>query len=126
MTEGTLRLADFLEAIPAEGWICCSCTFNAAALPLEQALQNLRDGYPDLLAKYPQLRLKLAKIGGLHYWKYATEEESAFDNLVEVVPSIDNTIPATYPPRHRSCVAPPSVRPQNHHRDPCVCKPRHL
>lgn len=96
-TEGTLRLADFLEAIPAEGWICCSCTFDAAVLPLEQALRNLRDGYADLLAKYPQLRLKLVKIDGLLYWKFATEAECAFDNLVEVVPSIDNSIPATFP-----------------------------
>ena len=97
MTEETLRLADFLEAIPAEGWICCSCTFDAASLSLEQALRNLQDRYSDLLTEYPQLRLKLVKVDGLLYWKYASDEESAIDNLVEVVPSIDNTIPATYP-----------------------------
>lgn len=96
-TEVTLRLADFLEAIPAEGWICCSCTFDAAVLPLEQALQNLRDSHADLLAKYPQLRLKLVKIDGLLHWKLASEAECAFERLVEAVPSIDDTIPHTFP-----------------------------
>ena len=96
-TEGTLRLADFFEAVPAEWWICCSCTFDAASLSVEQAVRNLRNGYAALLAHYPQLRLKLVKVDDLLYWKFASDDECAFDNLVEVVPSIDNTTPVTYP-----------------------------
>lgn len=96
-TEGTLRLADFLEAIPAEGWICCSCTFDAAVLPLEEALANLRAGHAALLEQYPQLRLQLVRADGLLHWRLAPAAECAFERLVAAVPRIDDAVPDTFP-----------------------------
>jgi len=91
-----LRLADSLETTEVIVWLSVSGTVSKSALTAEQALQNLKTHYKEMLTAYPTLRLKLITKENLEYWNYATDEEIQFDNLIHIVDEpFDDAVPET-------------------------------
>ena len=88
---------DGMEGFPCEEWINCGCSISTEEISFEQALQNLKKIYPQLLKDFPQFRLKIVKIKNWYHWQYAENSEIKFENLISIQDDYNDTIPKSFP-----------------------------
>lgn len=89
-----LRLVDAYELGPSTFWLSVSCTFPASTLSPDTAMLNLRQAYPGLLRRYPQLRLKFSEgEDGAMTWQLGTDEDIQFERNVLRVAAPDDAEP---------------------------------
>ena len=88
---------DGMEGFPCEEWINSTCSISYEEITFEQALQNLKTIYPQLLKDFPQFRLKIIKIKDWYHWKYAENSEIKFDDLVSIQENYDDSVPKSFP-----------------------------
>lgn len=95
-----LRLADSLETNAVMGWLSASGTVAKSVMTAENALQNIKKHYKEILTDYPTLRIKMITKDNLQYWSYATDEEIQFDNLIKLVEGapLDDEVPTPNEP----------------------------
>ena len=80
-----LRILDSCENGPLAAWVNVSGTVPKSVITPEEAIENLRQKYYNILKEFPTLRLKVVTIDGKYHYKYAEDSEIQFDNLIKKI-----------------------------------------